>query len=141
MKKWAIILLTLPAYGVASQAEGLDYPSCYIAARRSLYGHVHNRTDNHDETHTSWRTQILQADIGNARKSRRLTETEAEELWRQVERILTEAYTDSEGHGSANPPHLEDRETALDAIAWRFCRVAAPILSSGATEAIAASSQ
>lgn len=68
------------------------------------------------------RANIVQADIGTARKARRLTQRQAQALWQEVARIRrdTNRFVAKQGFLSAGETASYDR--ALDMVAMRICR-------------------
>ncbi len=77
-------------------------------------------TDPH-KAHISMRANLLQADLGNARKSRRLKQADTARLYKRVEAVKVGAhrYTKKQGFLSVSEVASHDRE--LDAVAMRVC--------------------
>jgi hypothetical protein len=67
------------------------------------------------------RVQVLQADIGNARKARLIEQAQADTLWQRAQQIHTQAdaFVDEQGFLSAAERASFDRE--LDEIAGAIC--------------------
>jgi hypothetical protein len=118
-----ITLLILAAnLAAAGVARAQDYPSCDLAGQRALNPPTGGQMRNTGEAHISMRVNILQADIGSARKARYLTESEANALWRRAETIrgASADITGKQGYLGAVERASYDRE--LDAVAAKICR-------------------
>ena len=74
------------------------------------------------QAHVSVRANILQADIGTARKARALTQLGADKLWQRVEAVRrdTDRLVQKQGFLSAAERASYDRE--LDDVAAVLCR-------------------
>ncbi|WP_233499571.1 MULTISPECIES: hypothetical protein [unclassified Pantoea] len=74
------------------------------------------------QAHISVRANILQADIGTARKARVLTQLRADKLWQRVEVVRrdTDRLVQKQGFLSAAERASYDRE--LDDVAAVLCR-------------------
>lgn len=75
------------------------------------------------QAHISVRSNILQADIGSARKARYLSQRDADRLWHRVDHIRsdTDRFVRQQGFLSAAERASYDRE--LDEVAAELCRV------------------
>lgn len=107
-----ITALALAATGAGTRIPARDYPSCDLRAQHALVG-VPGGSIRDRQAHVALRANILQADIGNARKARRLTQQQADTLWQRVERVR---------HGSLSAAERASYDRALDAVATRLCR-------------------
>ncbi|WP_322965244.1 hypothetical protein [Sphingomonas fuzhouensis] len=118
----ATMLATLAAAPLSAQPMRRDYPSCNLAQQRAIKGQVGGINRDPRQAHISMRANILQADIGNARTARRLTQREAQKLWNDVARIHRDAnrFVAKQGFLSAGETASYDR--ALDMVAMRVCR-------------------
>lgn len=116
-----ITALALAATGAGTRIPARDYPSCDLRAQHALVG-VPGGSIRDRQAHVALRANILQADIGNARKARRLTQQQADTLWQRVERVRhgSDGFTRQQGFLSAGERASYDR--ALDAVATRLCR-------------------
>ncbi|AIT08443.1 hypothetical protein MC45_18200 (plasmid) [Sphingomonas taxi] len=117
-----ITALALAATGAGAQMPARDYPSCDLRAQHTLVGAPGGSSGDRGQAHVALRANILQADIGNARKARRLTQPQADMLWQRVERVRhgSDGFTRQQGFLSAGERASYDR--ALDAVATRLCR-------------------
>jgi hypothetical protein len=107
------LALALAATGAGTQIPARDYPSCDLRAQHALVGAPGGSIRDRGQAHVALRANILQADIGNARKARRLTQQQADTLWQRVERVR---------HGSLSAAERASYDRALDAVATRLCR-------------------
>lgn len=96
------------------------YPGCDLRAQHTIAGSSASRDKAH--AHIALRADTLQADIGNARKARLLTQGQANALWQRVARIRHDAdgFARKQGFLSAGERASYDR--ALDQVALRLCR-------------------
>ncbi|CAM3527786.1 hypothetical protein [Paracidovorax anthurii] len=118
----AALALALAATGAAAQDPRHDYPSCDLPAQRNLTGQTGGTITDPLQAHISVRANILQADIGTARKARRISERQAERLWHRVDKVRkdTDRFVRQQGFLSAAERASYDR--ALDAVALKICR-------------------
>lgn len=118
----ATLLATMVALPVSAQSMRRDYPSCDLAQQRGLRAPTGGTIRDTRQAHLAMRANILQADIGNARKARRLSQAEAQKLWQSVERVRRDAdgFVAKQGFLSAGETASYDR--ALDMVAARVCR-------------------
>jgi len=121
MKLFALACLSITLASAHAQTRTDAYPSCDLAEQRSITGDLGGAITDPRQAHISVRTNTLQADIGTARKARRVSQTLADKLWREVQRIRTDAntYTQKQGFLSAAERASYDRD--LDAVAARIC--------------------
>lgn len=122
MNYTAFIVLALVATGVGAQSPRQDYPGCNLAEQHRVTGEIGGSITDARQAHISVRANILQADIGTARKARRLTESQSDRLWRRVDgvRKAADGYVHEQGLLSAAERASYDRE--LDRIARPVCR-------------------
>lgn len=120
--KTAIALLfaaLTPLMGAAAPPH--DLPSCDLNAQHALQAPVGGEMKDERQAHIVMRTDALRADIGNARKSGDLSQSEAEAIFRRLDRIQNEAaaFVREQGFLSAGERASYDRE--LDEIAGEVC--------------------
>ncbi|WP_347093747.1 hypothetical protein [Sphingomonas parapaucimobilis] len=117
-----IMLTALAAAPLSAQSVRQDYPSCDLTQQRTLKAPTGGTIRDPRQAHIAMRANILQADIGNARKARRLSQAEAQKLWNAVARIRRDAnrFVAKQGFLSAGETASYDR--ALDGVAMRVCR-------------------
>lgn len=116
----ALALLT--ALAAADVAAAADYPSCDLTAQRAIEGEIGGTVTDPRQAHISVRANVLQADIGTARKARTLSRGEARHLWKRVDKVRkdTDTFTRQQGFLSAAERASYDRE--LDAVAGEICK-------------------
>ncbi len=114
-------LLLAAGHATAASSFTQEWPSCDIKAQHDVKGETRSIKDPL-QAHISVRINVLQADIGNARKARHLTEAQSEQLWQQAGRVRKDAdgYVKQQGFLSAAERASYDRE--LDDVAGRLCR-------------------
>jgi len=114
-------LLLAAGHATAASSFTQEWPSCDIKAQHDVKGETRSIKDPL-QAHISVRMNVLQADIGNARKARHLTEAQSEQLWQQAGRVRKDAdgYVKQQGFLSAAERASYDRE--LDDVAGRLCR-------------------
>ena len=121
-----LLLMTLAtamaALPVSARPMGRDYPSCDLAQQHRLRAPTGGKVRDPRQAHVAMRANILEADIGNARKARRLSQAEAQALWHDVEQVRRDAdrFVARQGFLSAGETASHDR--ALDRVAVRLCR-------------------
>jgi hypothetical protein len=118
----AALLAALATLPVSAQSMRRDYPSCDMVQQHRLRAPIGGAIRDTRQAHIAMRANILQADIGNARKARRLSQAEAQALWQRVERVRrdTNRFVAKQGFLSAGETASYDR--ALDMVAARVCR-------------------
>lgn len=126
MKILVAAALMLSAANAHAQASASDYPSCDLKGQHAIKGDVGGSLTDPRQAHISVRANILEADLGNARKARHLTQATADSLYDRVEAVRAGAdrYTKRQGFLSAGEVASYDRE--LDAVAMQVCRHVAP---------------
>lgn len=122
----ALILLaagTVPVSHAAPAPAPADYPSCRLDEQRAVPGEVGGAIKDPLQAHISVRINVLQADIGNARKARRLSQRQADALWKRADRVRrdTDRFVRQQGFLSAAERASYDRE--LDGIASTVCGI------------------
>ena len=117
-----IMLTTLAAVPLSARSLRRDYPSCDLTQQRALKGPVGGTIRDPRQAHIAMRADILQADIGTARKAHRLSQNEAQSLWNAVARVRHDAtrFVAKQGFLSAGETASYDR--GLDGVAMRVCR-------------------
>lgn len=123
----ALILLAAGAAPITRAATvPADYPSCRLDEQRAVQGDVGGAIADPLQAHVSVRVNVLQADIGNARKARRLSQKQADALWKKADRVRrdTDGFVKQQGFLSAAERASYDRE--LDAIAATVCGIKLP---------------
>lgn len=121
MKLLVAAVLALTATGVNAQTLAGQYPSCNLKAQHALKGRLGGAIKDPRQAHISMRANVLEADLGNARTARRLTQPATDRLYKQVETVRNGAdlYTKKQGFLSAGEVASYDRE--LDAVAMQVC--------------------
>lgn len=121
MKVLVAAALALTAAGVDAQIPTQQYPSCDLKAQHAVKGEIGGSITDLRQAHVSVRANVLQADLGSARKARRLTQADTDRLYKRVQAVRTGAdrYTKKQGFLSAGEVASYDRE--LDAVAMRIC--------------------
>lgn len=114
-------LLCLTADTLAA-GRAVRYPSCNFEMQRRLSAPTGGAITDARLAHISMRANVLQADIGSARKARRLSQAQADELWHRVQAVreASERFVVEQGFLSAAERASFDRE--MDAAALRICR-------------------
>ena len=114
-------LLALSLNAVAAQ-QGPVLPSCDLQGQREVVGETGGQISDPRHAHISVRANVLTADIGSARKARKITQAEAERLNKRVESVRhqTDHYVAQQGFLSAAETASFDRE--FDAVAMRLCK-------------------
>ncbi|MET4898067.1 hypothetical protein RN629_13060 [Sphingomonadaceae bacterium jetA1] len=126
MMRTPVLLLALlglfSAAGASAQTLRRDDPGCNLAQQRNLKGEMGGAIRDPRQAHIAMRADILQADIGNARKARRLSQAEAQKWWRRVDRVRRDSnrFVRQQGFLSAAERASYDRE--LDMVATAICR-------------------
>ena len=115
-------LLLAAGHVTAASSFTQEWPSCDIKAQHDVKRESGGSIKDPLQAHISVRINVLQADIGNARKARHLTEAQSEQLWQQAGRVRKDAdgYVKQQGFLSAAERASYDRE--LDDVAGRLCR-------------------
>ncbi|WP_244647920.1 hypothetical protein [Pseudomonas sp. CFBP 13727] len=102
--KYSILasLLALSLNASAAQ-QSLDLPSCDIKAQRELVGETGGKITDPRQAHISVRANILSADIGTTRKTRKISQAQADRMIERVEvvRHQTDQFVHQQGFLSA----------------------------------------
>jgi len=124
MKAYLLTILVLITTSAGAQTLEQRYPACDLTAQHELKSRLGGSITDPRQAHISSRSNILEADLGTARKARRLTQNETDQLYRRVEAVRSGAnhYTRKQGFLSAAEVASYDRE--LDAIAMQACHPA-----------------
>ncbi|KND59122.1 hypothetical protein BVER_02594c [Candidatus Burkholderia verschuerenii] len=124
MKALPIAGLLLMAASAIASPPTAEYPSCQIKAQHAVTGETGDAITDVRQAHIRDRANILQADIGTARKTRRLSQAQADSLWKRVDRVRHEAddFVVKQGFLSAAERAGYDRE--LDEVALQLCQSA-----------------
>lgn len=123
MKKLTITFLLIAAgHATATPSRLQAWPSCDIKAQHDLKGETGGSIRDPLQAHISVRVNVLQADIGNARKARHLTEAQSEQLWRHADRIRKDTDGDVKQQGFLSAAERASYDRELDDIAGRLCR-------------------
>ncbi len=120
-------LLTMLATGPAAaqstaQSVRRDYPGCDLRKQHRLRAPTGGTIRDPRQAHIAMRANILQADISNARKARRLTQAQAQTLWQQVDRVRRDTNAAVSRQGFLSGGELASYDRALDMVAARLCR-------------------
>ena len=115
----AIYLLASPA---GAQMIRTDYPACDLMAQHEFVGTVGAEITDPQQAHITERANILQADIGTARKARRISQRLADRLWRKVEAVRTNANTLKRNQTLLGAAERASYDRQLDSIAGTLCR-------------------
>lgn len=123
-KKFVMLSLAVSAMAAGAaqaRAPGPAYPSCDLPAQRALAAPTGGAIKDPRQAHISMRGNILQADIGSARKARRITQAQARRLFARVETVRrdTDRFVRKQGFLSAAERASYDRE--LDEVAGQIC--------------------
>lgn len=110
------------ASGALAHPSTADYPSCAVTQQRALKASTGGQIKDPRQARISMRVNILEADIGTARKARRISAAQAQRLERRVAAVRrgSDRLTRQQGFLSAAERASYDR--ALDAVALQLCR-------------------
>lgn len=111
-----VIAMSMP------DTHGAEFPSCNLAKQRTLTEQKLGGTADRMQAHVSLRANVLQADVGAARKRRHITQHNADRLLSRVEKVREGAndLVKKQGFLSAAERASYDRE--FDAIAQKICK-------------------
>jgi hypothetical protein len=119
-----ILLATLAALSLNAVAaqRPLELPSCDIQGQRAMVGETGGKITDIRQAHISVRANILTADISTKRKARRITQVEADHMFRRVEAVRqqNDSLVKQQGFLSAAEKASFDRE--FDSIALQLCK-------------------
>lgn len=120
--KYVIVALAL---GLATAAEArlpkADYPSCAVTQQRALKAPTGGQIKDPRQAHISMRVNILQADIGNARKARRISAANADRWFRQLSAIRAQSDRLVRKQGFLSAAERASYDRTLDAVALQLC--------------------
>lgn len=122
--KCLILVASLPLTLTCAQAQTLSnaYPSCDLTQQRSLTEKIGGSIKDPDQAHISMRANILEADIGNARKARRISQDAANQLWQSVEQVHSDANMHVQKSERLDAAEWASYDRTLDSIAVRICQ-------------------
>ncbi len=113
-------LATLGLGAVAGEhAEAL--PSCNLPQQQEVVGQPGGEISDPRQAHVFMRANILQADIGSARKARRITQDQADQLWQRVEHVRGETLVFAKRQGFLSAAQRASHDREFDAIARQIC--------------------
>ncbi|QXT34239.1 hypothetical protein KV697_10345 [Sphingomonas sanguinis] len=120
----ATALLTLGATQLSAQSASVrrDYPSCDLAQQHRVRGQTGGAIRDIRQAHISMRANILEADISNARKARRLSQPQAQKLWQRVELVRRDTNRAVAKQGFLSAGEVASYDRALDMVATAICR-------------------
>ncbi|WP_454278473.1 hypothetical protein [Sphingomonas sp. Marseille-Q8236] len=118
----ALIMLGMGTASAQSASVRGAYPSCDLAKQHRVRGQTGGTIRDSRQAHISVRANILEADIGNARKARRLTQPQAQKLWQRVEQVRRDTNAAVAQQGFLSAGELASYDRALDVIAAALCR-------------------
>lgn len=125
MKEMTFGLLLLAAgHAAAASSFKQHWPSCDVKAQHNVKGITGGSIKDALQAHISVRVNVLQADIGNARKARHLTEAQSEKLWQQADSVREDAGGNVKQQGFLSAAERASYDRELDDIAGRLCRAA-----------------
>ena len=120
---WALFLaIYLLASPVGAQTIRTDYPACDLMAQHELVGTVGAEIMDPQQAHIAERANILQADIGTARRARRISQRLADRLWRKVEAVRTNTNPLKRNQTFLGAAERASYDRQLDSIAGTLCR-------------------
>lgn len=122
MKQYALMVMTALSLQAVAAQPGPILPSCGLQMQRALEGETGGTITDVRQAHISARANVLAADISTARKARKITEAEANQMTSRVQdvRVKTQGFVDQQGFLSAAENASFDRE--LDAVSMQLCR-------------------
>lgn len=115
------LIMLVSGQTMAGSTSIQAYPSCDLLAQRSVKTETGGNIKDPLEAYISVRVSVLQADISTARKTRQLTQAQADSLWQHTSRVRNDArrFVEQQGFLSAAERASYDRE--LDELASKFC--------------------
>lgn len=114
--------LALLAASADAQTFTQQFPSCDLRTQHALGGDLGGSIRDPRQAHIQMRSNILQADIGSAKKAGRLTRASAGRLYRRVETVRTGADRHAARQGFLSAGEVASYDRALDAVAAKVCR-------------------
>lgn len=122
MKVLIVAALALASVTTSAAAMTSPYPSCNLTTQHGVKGSLGGSITDPRQAHISVRANIVQADLGNARKARRLTQAEANRLYQRVEAVRSGADRLTGQQGFLSTAEVASYDRALDAVAAQMCR-------------------
>lgn len=122
-----VILMALNHPAAAAPSSPF-WPSCDISVQHGIGADNGSSDGDPLLSHVSLRVNVIQADVGTARKAGKLSESQTEMIWHHADRIRADAtrYASEQGFLSAAERASLDRE--LDEVAGRLCaRILQPV--------------
>lgn len=117
---YCLMLYLIPFMTVAAPAAP-DYPGCDLNAQHQLRGEPGGSMPDVRQAHISMRANVLEADIGNARKARRLTASKAAALWQAVAQVRKDSDQLVKKQGFLSAAERASYDRALDRVASQLC--------------------
>lgn len=122
MNYFIMVLVMLTSVQAAADVTHVKtYPSCDVQAQRSVKGETGGSVTDPLEAYIFLRVNILQADISTARKARRLTEAQADVLWRRAGKVRSDAAQFVKQQGFLSAAERASYERELDKLAGKLC--------------------
>lgn len=122
MQRYFFMMLTALSLNALAGQPSAMLPSCDLVGQRALVGKTGEQITDIRQAHISARATVLDADISTARKARKITEAEANEMTNRIKDVQLEiqSFVTQQGFLSAAENASFDRE--LDAITMQLCR-------------------
>ncbi|MEX5540622.1 hypothetical protein [Pseudomonas poae] len=114
-----LLVLTL---NVQAAQTGVDLPSCDLTKQRALVVQIGGQVKDVKQAHISMRTNVLNADISTARKSRKITKNEASGMIERVSRVRKQTENLVAKQGVLSAADKADLDRELDSVANQLCR-------------------
>ncbi len=122
MKSVFVVAVALTVSAASAQTLKASYPSCDLTVQHALKGETGGTVTDARQAHISMRANILQADIGSARKAHHLSRVEAERLYHKVEAIRTTTNRSIKKQGFLSAAERATYDRQLDAVTIYVCR-------------------
>lgn len=115
------LIMLVSGQTMAGSISTQAYPSCDLLAERSVKTETGGKIRDPLEAYISLRVNVLLADISKARKTRQLTQAQADSLWQHASRVRNDArrFVEQQGFLSAAEHASYDRE--LGELISKFC--------------------
>lgn len=114
-----LLCLLLPLMALATAP---DYPGCDLNVQHPLMAAPVGSMTDVREAHIVMRADVLQADIGNARKARQLTQPEARALWQDIAQVRKDSARWVKVQGFLSAAERASYDRALDRVAVQLCK-------------------
>lgn len=121
MKFLPALMLAVTATAACAQTPAADYPSCDLPVQRDLTGTLPATDPGANQQHLQIRANILEADIGTARKARYLSEQDAAAAFASVQTVRRDAESFAEAQGFVSAAERASYDRQLDAVATTLC--------------------